>query len=459
MGSVGLGAVAPNFAALVERYAAAHFGGGEQRRFISLVGDAELDEGSIWEAAAEPLLAQLDNVLWVVDLNRQSLDRVVPGIRVKQLEEMFRANGWRIVEAKYGRLLQAAFKRPGGKELRRAIDEMPNEQYQFLLRASAQTVREALGKPAAGYSDEELLPLFRDLGGHDFEVLREAFSASSIDVPHELGDHYAGLISTQRAFGQILTSLARRAPDIAARVVTVSPDVSVSTNLGGWINKVGVWSDIEESDPFLNLGPRVIRWQRSRKGQHIELGISETNLLMMLGQLGLAAEMIGEPLLPIGTLYDPFVARALDAYIYSVYSGGRFILVGTPSGVTLAPEGGVHQSVITPNIGLALPNVAYYEPCFGLELEWILLAAMRRLHAGNESVSAYIRLSTAPVDPSLLPTDDRERLRRDVLSGAYTLLDRSHEAGYSPGRNVVDIWATGIMVPQAVRASNELLGG
>ncbi|TMA12921.1 MAG: pyruvate dehydrogenase [Deltaproteobacteria bacterium] len=538
MGSVGLGAVAPNFAALVERYAAAHFGGGEQRRFISLVGDAELDEGSIWEAAAEPLLAQLDNVLWVVDLNRQSLDRVVPGIRVTQLEEMFRANGWRIVEAKYGRLLQAAFKRPGGKELRRAIDEMPNEQYQFLLRASARTVREVLGEPTAGYSDEELLPLFRDLGGHDFEVLREAFSAadqsgepavvfaytikgwglpiagdplnhsallsseeiaslaeelgvdpqepwggfaadspeaelcrrrakelfapvalspSSIDVPHELGDHYAGLISTQRAFGQILTSLARRAPDIAARVVTVSPDVSVSTNLGGWINKIGVWSDIEESDPFLNLGPRVIRWQRSRKGQHIELGISETNLLMMLGQLGLAAEMIGEPLLPIGTLYDPFVARALDAYIYSVYSGGRFILVGTPSGVTLAPEGGVHQSVITPNIGLALPNVAYYEPCFGLELEWILLAAMRRLHAGNESVSAYIRLSTAPVDQSLLPTDDRERLRRDVLSGAYTLLDRSHEAGYSPGRNVVDIWATGIMVPQAVRASNELL--
>lgn len=284
-----------------------------------------------------------------------------------------------------------------------------------------------------------------------------AFSPVSIDVPHELGDDYPGVMSTQSAFGRILNSLPRRQPNIAARVVTVSPDVSVSTNLGGWINKVGVWSDADQPDPFLNLGPRLIRWERSAKGQHIELGISETNLLMMLGQLGLAAEMTGEPLLPIGTLYDPFVARALDAYIYSVYSGGRFILVGTPSGVTLAPEGGAHQSIITPNIGLALPNVVYYEPCFGLELEWILLAAMQRLHAGPKSLSAYIRLSTAPVDQTLLPTDDRERLRRDVLFGAYTLLDRSHEAGYSPGRNVVDIWATGIMVPEAVRASTQLL--
>lgn len=179
-GSVGLGAVAPNFAALVERYVATHFSGRSgQQRFISLVGDAELDEGSIWEAAAEPLLARPGNILWVVDLNRQSLDRIVPGIRVKQLEEMFRANGWKIVEAKYGRLLQASFNRPGGKELRRAIDNMPNERYQFLLRASAPIAREALGKPAAGYSDEELLALLRDLGGHDFEVLREAFRAGT----------------------------------------------------------------------------------------------------------------------------------------------------------------------------------------------------------------------------------------------------------------------------------------
>jgi pyruvate dehydrogenase E1 component len=536
-GSVGLGAVASNFAALVERYTGAHFSGGQKRRFISLVGDAELDEGSIWEAVAEPLLAQLDNVLWVVDFNRQSLDRVVPGIRVHQLEDMFRANGWTVIEAKYGRLLQAAFQRAGGDELRRAIDDMPNEQYQLLLRSSGSTIRGALGNTVAGYSDHELLHLFRDLGGHDFDVLREAFSASdhadgptvvfaytikgfglaiagdplnhatlltseqmdllaeelgidpedpwrgfltgspeaelcgrrakelsspvasavSIDVPSELGDHYAGMLSTQRAFGRILTSLGRRAPDVAARIVTVSPDVSTSTNLGGWINKVGVWSNIDESDPFLSLGPQLIRWHRSRKGQHIELGISETNLLMVLGQLGLAGELTGQPLLPIGTLYDPFIARALDAYIYSVYSGGRFILVGTPSGVTLSPEGGAHQSVITPNIGLALPNVVYYEPCFGLELEWILLAAMQRLHDDDEPMSAYIRLSTRTVDQSLLRKDDRERLRHHVLSGAYTLLDRSHEAGYSPGSNVVDIWATGVMVPEAMRASNGLL--
>ncbi|HZS14393.1 MAG TPA: 1-deoxy-D-xylulose-5-phosphate synthase N-terminal domain-containing protein [Candidatus Dormibacteraeota bacterium] len=538
-GSVGLGSVAPNFAALTERLVQAHFGvrDGAAPRYISLLGDAELDEGSVWEAVAEPALARLDNVIWIVDLNRQSLDRVVPGLRVRQLEEMFRANRWTVLEAKYGRHVEAVFAEPGGADLRARIDAMENDEYQFLLRAPLPRVREALGTPVLdSRSDDEVRALLGDLGGHDQVVLRRtlrqadacdgpavifaytvkgwglpiagdplnhsalltpedmdsvrtqlavdardewpAFAPGTaaqelcnarretlaraalpapqpLDVPAEAGLRFPGVTSTQRAFGQVLLGLSRAAPEAARRVVTVSPDVATSTNLGGWINKVGVWDADEVHDRFRDLGPRLIQWEQRPRGQHVELGISETNLLMALGQLGLAAEMTGEPLLPIGTLYDPFVARALDALVYGLYGGGRFILVGTPSGVTLAPEGGAHQSVITPSIGIALPGITYWEPCFAQELEWILLHALRGLH-GEGAQSAYVRLTTAPVDQSLLHIRDREALRRQVLSGAYLLRDSRADAGYAAGENAVDIWATGIMVPQAVTAAEEL---
>jgi pyruvate dehydrogenase E1 component len=539
-GSVGLGSVAPNFAALVDRFVQSRFGQrpGPPRRFFSVLGDAELDEGSVWEAVAEPALAGLDDVIWIVDLNRQSLDRVVPGIRVRQLEDMFRANGWAVVEAKYGRRLQEAFARPGGDRLRQAIDDMPNETYQLLLRSPAEAISKQLGDATPDVPDAELKSLIGDLGGHDFEVLREALSSADaapgpavvfaytvkgwglpiagdplnhsalltkdevvelrtrlgvptddewallgpdspggrlvgerrrvmaskpppkhrpLQVPPDLNRPYTGVNSTQRAFGQVLMAVVRAAPEAAERLVTVSPDVATSTNLGGWINKVGVWEPREAGDPFAALGPRLIEWKRRPTGQHIELGISETNLLMLLGQLGLAGEMAGEPLLPIGTLYDPFIARALDAYVYGVYSGARFILVGTPSGITLAPEGGAHQSVVTPPLGVALPRVIYWEPCFAQELEWVLLDALNAVHRPQAPQSAYLRLTTAPVDQTLLqvPAENREQLRRQVLTGAYTLLDRSTEPG-ARADNRVQIWATGILVPEALRASHEL---
>ena len=539
-GSVGLGAVAPNFAALVDRYVQIRFGTPDRAaaRFLSVVGDAELDEGSVWEAVAEPALAHLDNVIWIVDVNRQSLDRVVPGIRVRQFEEMFRANGWTVIEAKYGRRLQAAFAEPGGEELRRWVDEMPNEAYQFLLRSDAAAVRRELGAVLArDRSDQALLELVADLGGHDLTVLHDALNAADAAarpavifaytikgwglpvagdplnhsalltprqiedlrsllgiapedpwarfsegsdaaalcearrremlpapqrpaprpvVPEHLDRDYGAVTSTQQAFGQILTTLLRIAPEVGARIVTVSPDVAISTNLGGWINQVGIWDPHEDRDRFAALGPRLIQWERRPHGQHLELGISETNLLMTLGQLGLSAETAGELVFPIGTLYDPFVARALDAFVYGVYSGSRFILVGTPSGVTLAPEGGAHQSVITPAIGLSLPGVVYYEPCFALELEWVLLEALRMLHRDDESHAVYLRLSTAPVDQRLFPSGDVGTLRAKVLTGAYRLIDRTGEPGCRPGRNLVEIWATGVMVPEALRASDEL---
>jgi pyruvate dehydrogenase E1 component len=539
-GSVGLGSVAPNFAALTERLVQAHFSvrdGGPPPRFISLLGDAELDEGSVWEAVAEPALAQLDNVIWIVDLNRQSLDRVVPGLRVRQLEEMFRANRWTVLEAKYGRKLEAAFAEPGGTELRARIDAMENDEYQYLLRAPMPQVREALGiRLLDSRSDDDVRALLGDLGGHDQTVLHRvlgdadrssgpavifaytvkgwglpiaadplnhsalltpedielvraqlgidsadewaAFSDGSdahalcreradalrrdaiapsreLDVPNDVGLRFPDKTSTQRVFGQVLLGLSRTAPEVSRRVVTVSPDVATSTNLGGWINKVGVWDAQEVRDRFTDLGPRLIQWQQRPHGQHVELGISETNLLMALGQLGLSAEMTGEPLLPIGTLYDPFVARALDALVYGIYGGGRFVLVGTPSGVTLAPEGGAHQSVITPSIGVALPGITYWEPCFAQELEWILLHALRRLR-GEAPESAYVRLTTAPVDQSLLHISDRDALREQVLQGAYMLRDCRGEPDYAAGDNAVDIWATGIMVPQALNAAQEL---
>ena len=540
-GSVGLGSVAPNFAALVDRFVEARFdvrSRDSRPRFISVLGDAELDEGSIWEALAEPALAGLDNLIWVIDLNRQSLDRVVPGIRVRQLEDMFRANGWLVLEAKYGRSLQTAFGSNGGERLRQLIDEMSNEEYQLLLRSPAATVRARLGALVSpDLSDDELRLLFGNLGGHDLQVLRTALdeadhspvpavifaytikgwglpiagdplnhsallSAEQIEdlrvhlgiavghewdrlpkdsaagrlcadraralkrqhveppatfpVPLDLDRRYAGASSSQRNFGGILTDLVRTSTATGERVVTVSPDVATSTNLGGWINKVGVWDPTSSPDLFTTLGPRSIHWERRPAGQHIELGISETNLMMLLGQLGLAGQTMGEQLLPIGTLYDPFVARALDAYIYGLYSGSRFILVGTPSGISLASEGGAHQSIVTPSIGISLPNVTYYEPCFGLEVEWVVLEALRQLQA-PDGESSYIRLSTVPIDQGLLQIDDREGRRAQVLAGAYRIVDmRRH--GSARQDNQVDIWATGVMVPQAIQAAQDLVG-
>jgi len=532
-GSVGLGSVAPNFAALVDRFVRARFGGSPTGfpRFLSLVGDAELDEGSVWEAVAEPALGGLDNLIWIVDLNRQSLDRVIPGIRVRQLESMFRANNWTVLEAKYGRRLQEVFARTPG--LRDAIDGMPNEHYQYLLRSTPAEIAGALGSAAPRVPPDELPALLADLGGHDFQVLRAALDAADAapgpavvfaytikgwclpiagdplnhsallsaqdiselraklgipdddewaslepdsgggrliaersalpkrssrqavrpeQIPLDLGRGYKGITSTQRSFGQILTAVARMAPEATQRLVTVSPDVATSTNLGGWINKVGVWEARDSPDAFSVLGPRLIEWQRRPSGQHIELGISETNLLMLLGQLGLA----DEPLVPIGTLYDPFVARALDAYIYSVYSGSRFILVGTPSGITLAPEGGAHQSVVTPSVGLALPGVTYWEPCFAQELEWILLESINAIHRPEGGGASYLRLSTAPIDQGLFAAGDRDDLRAGVLSGAYCLVDHSSEPG-ADRTNTVQLWATGVMVPEALKAAEELM--
>ena len=553
-GSVGLGAVAPNFSWLTEEFVRNHFNpdSGKSRKYISLVGDAELDEGSVWEAIGDPTLSDVRNVLWVVDLNRQSLDRIIPGIRVGAWREMFSANGWQVVDAKYGNKLQNVFKEPNGEILRNAIDGMPNELYQRLLRLDSAALRDWLPRAShfpdemtkliSRWDDQELKDLFLNLGGHDFDTLRDTFAQvnlnqgpavifaytfkgwklptigdpqnhsvnlnveqmeelrktlkirknqitsridpktntgkfcietgnrlipkkalkppiPSVKIPSGFGRTYGGKMSTQQIFGLVLTEISRNVPELSKRVVTVSPDVASSTNLGGWINKVGVWTNGGKHSLPKEEVSRALQWIESEKGQHVELGISENNLFMLLGQLGLSYEMNDELLFPIGTLYDPFLKRGLDAFVYSVYSGSKFILVGTPSGITLGPEGGAHQSLITPSIGVEVPELSFYEPCFGQELEWIILSSLENIRTRTEST--YLRLSSQRIDQSLFnpPQDPKflELLRKQVIYGAYKQIDRSMEHDYNPKSNVVNIACSGVMVPEAIKASNNLL--
>ena len=285
-----------------------------------------------------------------------------------------------------------------------------------------------------------------------------AYSPPELQILDELPIVYQGTRSTQQTFGVVLSSLSRQCPDLTERVVTVSPDVASSTNLGGWINKHEVWRLDQQEELPEDRTSGILQWTESSHGQHIELGISENNLFLMLGQLGLSQELFGQTLFPIGTLYDPFIRRGLDALFYSVYSGARFIVVGTPSGVTLASEGGIHQSLMTPSIGTEFPELVAYEPCFAQELEWIMLDALRRLQQRHSS--SYLRLTTKQVDQELFPDvsepGSRERLRRQVLAGAYRLHDCSELPGYRPGSNVVHLFACGAMLPEVLSAVDPL---
>jgi pyruvate dehydrogenase E1 component len=552
-GSVGLGAVAPAFAALAHRYAEQHFGEVTSRRFVALVGDAELDEGNVWEAAVEPALSGLGNVLLIVDLNRQSLDRIVPGIRAAQLKRLFAESGWQVLEAKYGSQLQELFARPGGNALRKRIDDMPNEEYQHLIRLDGAQIRarlpdgpeaHTLARLIADVPDTELPGVLANLGGHDLPELIRAFAAAeavqdrptvlfaytvkgwslpiagdqlnhaaqltpaqidalapalgadiadpwaaldpdtpagrlcaeaaerlhpqsaaplalqSEGIPPEVIGSSGASTSTQEAFGRVLMRMAEL-PDVGRRIVTTSPDVSVSTNLAGWINKTGVFASSPAPTYDSDEGPRLLRWQPGPSGQHIELGISEMNLFMLLGQLGLAAELCGQLLLPVGTVYDPFVCRGLDALIYGLYSGARFVFAGTPSGITLSPEGGAHQSTVTSGLGITLPNLLMYEPCFALETEWTLLEGLRQCCDRQHGRSTYLRLSTRLIDQDLFaPAVERlgkERLRRDVMAGGYRLLESADVCPQPEPGYAVYLAGTGAVMPEVIAAAR-LLG-
>ncbi|NGM11955.1 pyruvate dehydrogenase [Verrucosispora sp. CWR15] len=554
-GSVGLGAAAPLFAAVTRRYVDAHFGARPHSRFVALIGDAELDEGNIWEAVADPATTGLGNVMWVVDFNRQSLDRVVPGVRIDQWRGQFEAAGWHVVEVKYGRRLAEAYDRPGGTALRDWIDAMPNEQYQSLFGLTGPALRkqfldgapEGIAALIADVSDADLGPLVTDLGGHDLAALLDAYAqcdavtdrpsvvfaytvkgwglpiagnprnhsalltgeqvdalraaqgltrdtewdrldpaspagiragqrrealsraprerALGVTVPQATNVRANKPISTQEVFGRVLVDLARD-PQVGRYLVTTAPDVATSTNLAGFINKTGVFAPTAQRSWSED---RMLRWTESPEGQHIELGISEMNLFLLLGQLGLAWDLSGQPLLPVGTVYDPFVLRGLDAFLYGTYSGARFVVAGTPSGVTLAPEGGAHQSTITASVGLELPGVTFVEPAYAASLDWLLCDAFGHIAGADratptavptEDGAYYFRLSTRPVDQAPFEAA-RARLgdavlRRQVLAGAYRLVDAHQAYPHLADAPTVQLAASGAVLPEVLAAAAEL---
>jgi pyruvate dehydrogenase E1 component len=540
-GSVGLGVAQTLFGSLVQDYVTAH-GWMKDRpegRMIALVGDAEMDEGNIFEALLEGWKHGLRNTWWVVDYNRQSLDAVVREGLWAKFESMFRNFGWEVVIVKYGRLMQAAFAEPGGEALRRWIDNCPNQMYAALCFQGGAAFRKHLQDDIGDQgqvsqligrrSDDELLALMSNLGGHDMASMIEAFeaidhdrpvcfiaytikgvglpmqghkdnhaglmtvaqmekwrgaqnirpghewekfeglsqtpaeleaflaaapfnqegrrrlTADVIDVPQQLAFKPAAQMSTQQGFGLVLNELARGDSELAARIVTASPDVTVSTNLGAWVNRRGLFAKAENHDLFRQEKiPSTFNWDYSPKGQHLELGIAEMNLFIMLSALGLSHAINGERLLPVGTLYDPFIERGLDAMNYACYQDARFMVVATPSGITLAPEGGAHQSIATPLIGMAQDGLASFEPAFVDELAVIMGWGFRHMQReAGEGGSVYLRLSTRTLDqPQRIMAPE---LQRDITEGAYWLRE--------PGPNCdIVIAYTGAVAPEAIEA-------
>nr|VFK27237.1 MAG: pyruvate dehydrogenase E1 component [Candidatus Kentron sp. MB]VFK31073.1 MAG: pyruvate dehydrogenase E1 component [Candidatus Kentron sp. MB]VFK75507.1 MAG: pyruvate dehydrogenase E1 component [Candidatus Kentron sp. MB] len=561
-GSVGLGVAVTVFASLAQDYLLAR-GWLEQKnrgRIIALLGDAELDEGNIYEALIEGYKQDLRNVWWIIDYNRQSLDAVTPDRMFGRFEDIFRTSGWAVTTIKYGKQQERAFAKPGGEALREWIDDCPNSLYSALTVKGGPAWRERLRKDKGevpgftelldSYDDDALHALMINLGGHDMERLLETFHSVKDDRPHcfiayttkGIGmpfqghkDNHAGLMSeeqmaeyqrrmgvpegkewepfagiedmrptierflartplqasyergsawfgngpdgrtsrrrhnaaripvpeaeelpvargetqaTQVAFGRMLHYLARGTTPLAERIVTTSPDVTVTTNLSGWVNYRGVFHRQTREDVFHQQNiVSMQKWEMSDKGQHWELGIAENNLFLALAALGLTDTLFGQRLLPIGTLYDPFIARGLDSLNYACYQDARFILVGTPSGVTLAPEGGAHQSTYTPLIGMGQNKLVYFEPAYVDELAEILRWALSFIQEEN-GCSVYIRLSTRAIPQVSLP--GTPQWRKELLRGAYW------QHAPAKGARVALVYA-GVVAPEAQAAFQQLL--
>lgn len=550
-GSVGLGVAQTLFASLAQDYVRAHgLLDRPEGRMIALVGDAELDEGNVFEALLEGWKHDLRNTWWIVDYNRQSLDAVVREGLYERFVGLFEAMGWQVVILKYGSLQQAAFREPGGAKLKAWIDTCPNTEYSALTFQGGAAWRKRLlddlgdqGDVTAlieRRSDAELSALMTNLGGHDLPTVIEAFESIDHDRPvcflcytvkgnglplagHK--DNHAGLmtptqmealretmrirpgrewepfeglttpparlrafleavpfrqkgtrrytapampvpaialppnpvLSTQAGFGLMLQDLAKGDSSLASRIVTTSPDVTVSTNLGPWVNRRGLFAERELIDVFKRERiPSTFNWEFSPKGQHMELGIAEMNLFLMLSALGLSHSLFGARLLPVGTLYDPFICRGLDALNYACYQDARFLLVATPSGVTLAPEGGAHQSISTPLIGMAQDGLAAFEPAFVDELAVLMGFAFDYMQRDGEGEpdernwlrdetggSIYLRLSTRNLEQPKRVLS--EETKREIVDGGYWLR--------RPGPNCeVVVAVQGAVTPEAIEA-------
>ena len=537
-GSVGLGVAVTAFASLVQDYLIAHgqLAQDDAGRMIALMGDAELDEGNIYECLIEGYKHDIRNCWWIVDYNRQSLDSTTADRMFRRFDDIFETCGWRVLTLKHGKMQREVFKRPGGTAIERWIDDCPNAEYAALTYQGGSAWRSRLNTDLAAdklalalissMDDTALSALMLNLGGHCIETLLEAFTEADDERPtmfiaytvkgyglpfqgHK--DNHAGLMnptqitslreslgiaegsewepfaglgdnsindlkafiepvravlaragspapaiavptgiavpdgaeqSTQAAFGRILLDLSKSGHALADRIVTTSPDVTVSTNLGAFVNQRGLFRRQELKDIFAGYKiPSPQKWSGHLAGQHIELGIAENNLFLMLAALGLSGPVFGHRLLPIGTVYDPFIARGLDALNYACYQDARFLLVATPAGLTLGPEGGAHQSINTPLIGMGQPGLTYFEPAFADELALLMHWAFGHMQA-QDGGSVYLRLSTRLLDQPVRADDS---WKADALRGAYWL--REPLAG-----SQLAIVYTGAIAPEALAA-------
>jgi len=542
-GSVGLGVAITAFSSLVQDYLIAHGSIDETNagRMISLMGDAELDEGNIYECLIEGYKHDIRNCWWVVDYNRQSLDSTTADRMFRRFDDIFETTGWRVITLKHGKLQRAAFARPGGKSLEDWIENCPNAEFAVLTYQGGAAWRARLyadigGKPHVkklldSFDDDGLAALMTNLGGHCIESLMDAFDSADderptlfiaytvkgyglplaghkdnhsgmmnpaqigqlrttmgietgeewepfaglggnmaaklknfigsgvlaakpaepvadyIPVPARLAVPSGDVQSTQAAFGHVLLDLAKSSEALADRIVTTAPDVTQTTNLGGFVNQRGLFRRSDVADLFREAKiPSAQKWAAHAAGQHIELGIAENNFFLLLTSLGLAAPHFGTRLIPVGTVYDPFIARGLDALNYGCYSDARFLLVGTPSGLTLGPEGGAHQSINTPLIGMGQPGLAYFEPAYADEVALFMRWAFEHLQMPDGS-SVYLRLSTRQVPQVERANTDWEA---DALKGGYWL--RRPATGAEAA-----IAFTGAIAPEVLAAYDQLL--
>lgn len=541
-GSVGLGVAVTAFTSLVQDYLIAHGQVKELNagRMIALMGDAELDEGNIYECLIEGYKHDLRNCWWIVDYNRQSLDATTADRMFRRFDDIFETCGWRVVTLKHGKLQREVFQRPGGKEIEDWIETCPNADYAALTYQGGAAWRERLmvdngqsphmATLLSSFGDDELAALMTNLGGHCIETLADAFDGAQDDRPtlfiaytvkgygtplagHK--DNHSGMMnptqmerfradmgvpegaewepwggldadnaaqlqafvadspiartraevqaasvavpsiatpdgaeqSTQAAFGRILLDLAKSGEELADRIVTTAPDVTQTTNLGAFVNQRGLFRRQELADVFHKAKiPSAQKWAQHAAGQHIELGIAENNFFLVLASLGLSAQHFGTRLLPVGTVYDPFISRGLDALNYGCYQDSRFLLVGTPSGITLAAEGGAHQSINTPLIGMGQPNLTYFDPTYAdevaLMMEWAF-DHMQRPDGG----SIYLRLSTRSIPQMERMNDD---WKADALKGGYWLRPPGPDAEAA-------IVYTGVVAPEALAAWEQLV--
>ena len=546
-GSVGLGVAITAFAAIAQDYVRAKgwLPEAERGRMISILGDAELDEGNIYECLLEGVRHALRDTWWIVDFNRQSLDATTVEAQDARFTAIFEACGWEVIDVRFGARLRAALAASGGAALERWFRTVPNDVYSALVYRGGAAWRERLtadlaGDNAAldligGHDDTALHALMTDLGGHCLETLIDAFDAAArSETPkfilvhtikgHGLPfaghkDNHAGLMSppqmaawqqamgvpegaewelfaglaagerqrveqllaenpfhrapsrvraaepvpvpplaewpvmaaekdsTQAAFGKVMFDLARGTTPLASRIVTTAPDVTVSTNLGPWVNRRNLFARETRTDIFADA--KIVsaqRWTAVPAGQHLELGIAEHNLFLALAAFGMTHDLFGTRLLPVGTLYDPFIARGLDALNYACYQDARFLLVAMPSGLTLAPEGGAHQSIGTPVIGMAQPGLTTFEPSYADEVAALLNWAFGHMQA-DDGGSVYLRLSTRQIAQPRRTMN--EALAADIVSGGYWL--KAPAAGAE-----LALAVTGAMVPEALEAFDAL---